>query len=331
MLHKNVLCNSTRGSSFFRGALNKGFEASATDLTKVLPTGCHPYVDTALDFMYGNDITFTEASALALCKVADVLQNDALMKSSLEVVCGLDYSARRDEHLIELALTLDLPDKVLKPWLHGQHANDILSFLAKTPHVPSLMLAIEVCAMKTKVALAQPAVARNVSCTHQPEHLLLQFDGMAVQRLHDAPLRGTRATCQILVQSLHGSGPTLGLSRTGANPNFEGCRDGGFATRPGCWGLCLSSGHLFAEGRIEGDTGHRQNDFIGQVVRMELRRFPGDKGASLRFLLESRDGGCSVLGNIATPVSEYEDLVFTACACCSHTSYAVMDIVDVDS
>lgn len=332
-LHKVVLGAERRGSRFFAGAFNDGYDAAGTDLAQLLPEPCHAHIQLAIDFMYGHDCQFDTESAVPLWKIADILQIDALLPLAAEAIgqhCSADPPG-----CLSLAMSLQLPVETLMPILVSAHPSEIMRVLFDAPKGSAWgpgwasmveYVACEVQGMEKVVAdvphLERLAVAKdvpNLTKAMTPDgSLCLDFSGAGAFAF--GVVRGYGISeCCIQVHSQKGPGPAIGVSLEAAKVSlYPGpCADGGFATREGCWGMCVNSGSLFAEG-IRCGCINETCDLTGRTLRMRLDVDQGE----LRFL-EVQESGDREMGRIPAMFKGRGPLLFTASACCSVTRFEV--------
>merc|ERR1711879_518471 len=112
--------------------------------------------------------------------------------------------------------------------------------------------------------------------------------------------------CRVHVLKLNCLGPTIGVSKKGANATFSGHPSVGFALQKDCWGLCLANGKVYSEGTALAPYGTGSTwNLEGTTIRMEIRTEKGE----LSFFLEPGDGDVE-LGTISMPGVQSEVLDF---------------------
>jgi len=86
-VHRVMLVGGPRPAHYFSGAVREGFEASGTDMSKLLPELCQPSLERALDFIYGTSLgKLVPSEVPPLFKIADVLQCPTLRNFVLDEV-----------------------------------------------------------------------------------------------------------------------------------------------------------------------------------------------------------------------------------------------------
>jgi len=330
-LHRQLLAKGPRRCGFFEGAFRQGGlreaqKADTTlDLTELLPEACHRHFATALDFVYGQDIEFTAETAAFLYKIGDVLQGESLMRASvaaMEQLYNEKPGWRTAARFLEEGIVLEcegivgtfLPRVVRVGMPRDASERLLASACQRFPSLAALLLAdlSEGSGWRWDVNSLCVRPADSCSVSHAQATFLAEG---AARLLPD--IEGVR-TCAIVAVGTKCSGPTIGVSTAMCDLLSQRHADGGFARTPGGWGLSLTSGSLWAEGRRVGQV---PPEFRHTLVlsRISMRLDP--KNCTLTFsapgwsVVIQADGEFGFGPNIG--------LRFTAYACCGGTAYAL--------
>lgn len=323
-LHRQLLAKGPRRCGFFEGAFREGGfgkDSSAVDLSTLLPEPCHMHFDVALDFVYGEEVSISADSAAYLYKIGDVLQGEALMRASLNAM---------DQHYLECpgwrtaSFFLDAGTQL-------ECDGVVSTFLPRVvrigmPRDVSEPLLVTACQRFPALAASLLAELSEgsgwrwdpSSVTARPaetctvSHAQATFAAEGAARLLP-DIEGVRA-CALVAVGIKCSGPTIGVSTASCDLLSQRHADGGFARVAGGWGLSLSSGTLWAEGRRAGQVpSEHRNCLVGTRISMRL-------DASGGMLTFSAPGWST---SIQADFGTGPGLRFTVYACCGGTAYAL--------
>lgn len=324
-LHRQLLAKGPRSCGFFEGAFREGGlrpdNSVAVDLTALLPEACHPHFEAALGFIYGQRLDFSAESVALLFKIGDVLQGSSLMRASVSAMEGLyrdDPGWRTAVHFLELGTTLGcegivhhfLP-RVVRVGTPRDASHSLLTAAcARFPTLAATLLAdiSEGSGWRWDAAgiTARPADTCALS------HAQVAFSAEGAARL--APDIDGARTCAVVAVSIKCGGPTIGVSATCCDLLSQRHADGGFARVAGGWGLSLTSGGLWAEGRRVGQVPPEfRSSLVGTRISMRLDPVDG----LLTFTCE--EWTASIKATFPTGTG----LRFTAYACCGGTAFAL--------
>ena len=79
-------------------------------MSTVLPEACHIHFETCLDFIYGAQVVFDKMGAVALLKIADILQVEALKAAAKHELASISPEAAPDVHVFAHELSAGTGD-----------------------------------------------------------------------------------------------------------------------------------------------------------------------------------------------------------------------------
>lgn len=318
-LHKVILGER---SSFFEAAFHDKYQASSTDLTELLPEGCHKHIDKVLDYMYGHEITID--APLEIYKIADLLQVDTLLALARSAVEDMLSDAAHDSKIsLSLALELSVPISLLERIMLEVSLPDVMLLALEMPDMRLRAIMMEQCVNRARRMELQQQVHRCLVQSSSSVKFLEQGRSFCCQEFNNKvfgfmPVANEGVSrCRVLLKN-NGLGPCYGMALGVARKNAEWSEvchqagSAGFATLKGCWGLGFLSGCLFAEGTQLSEFAISREAFWEEVIRTELDM---EKG-TLRFVSESTWHNEVEIGVIHASFRQHGPLVFAVSTCC---------------
>jgi len=274
-----------------------------------------------MGFLYGKDIEFSVDRAPYLYKIGDVLQGEALMRSSssaMHKIWSANESWRTAAHFVDIGTQLEsegmvrsfLP-RLLQLGVPRDASEHLLAAACRRFPLLAASILVDLTERAGWRFDASSVVVRPVdTCT--VSHVQTTFAAEGAARLLP-DIDGVRS-CTILALCIKCSGPTIGVSTASCDVLCQRHADGGFARVPGGWGLSIPTGQIWAEGCRAGQV---PPDFRSSLVGTKVCMRVDPKGRRLTF--SAQDWSVSIDADLG----EGPGLRFTVYTCCGGTTYAL--------